>query len=321
MRVTPHFVKKAEGFNEEHLAAILDLDYRNHQDLQALACVCFTCFTGIRIEDLHQANTANVTRTASTTKNPRNWKIQLLKAKNDPDGTGPLENRTWLVPCCCLVEHLEKEAKQSFARKLKANPLVSCISPCPLFLLECPLPNDKYSNPSLFRALTSKGSNRTLTCNPLGISSIRDLTRLVNERLPINLQMINPSGHSGRVTLSSIAMNNNVGSVEVSAATKHKDPKSLLGYIRKDDGSLGAAALGVSNAIKKRGRDFSIASVEFDTDVDEEEEENMSSKSNVASNNIVNNKSTKKVKYSDGKNLINLTFDMREYHYDNNKQE
>jgi hypothetical protein len=28
-------------------------------------------------------------------------------------------------------------------------------------------------------------------------------------------------------------MNNNVGSVEVAANTKHRDPKSLLGYIRK----------------------------------------------------------------------------------------
>jgi len=113
-RVTPHFDKKAEGFNEEQLAAILDLDFQNYQDLQALACVFFTCFTGIRIKDLHQANTAYVTRTASSTKNPRNWKIQLLKTKNDPDGTGPLENRTWIIHSCCLID-LEKEAKQSFA--------------------------------------------------------------------------------------------------------------------------------------------------------------------------------------------------------------
>ena len=63
-------------------------------------------------------------------------------------------------------------------------------------------------------------------------------------------------------------MNNNIGSVEVAAATKHQDPKSLLGFIRKDDNSLEAAALGVSYAVKKWGRDFSIAVVEFDTDPD-----------------------------------------------------
>jgi len=103
-------VKKAEGFNEEQLAAVLDLDIQNHQDLQALACVCFTCFTGIRIEDLHQANTADVTRTAFSSKNPQNWKINLLKTKNNPDGTGPLGKRTLIVPCYCLVD-LDKEVK------------------------------------------------------------------------------------------------------------------------------------------------------------------------------------------------------------------
>jgi len=99
-------------------------------------------------------------------------------------------------------------------------------------------------------------------------------------------------------------MNNNAGSVEVGAATKHKDPKSLLGYIRKDDGSLRAAALGVSNAVKKRGRDCSIAGVEFD--IDEETEEINQASSNL----IVDNENTKKLNYSDGKNIINLTFNM-----------
>jgi len=135
-------------------------------------------------------------------------------------------------------------------------------------------------------------------------------------RLPVQLQLMHPTGHTGRVTLSSIAMNNNVGSVEVAAATNHKDPKSLLGYIKKDDSSLGAAALGVSNAIKKRGRDLSIAGVEFDTDIDEGNENSSSSSVPILNNNINSNLS-KKVNYSDGKNSINLTFDMREYHYAN----
>ena len=120
-------------------------------------------------------------------------------------------------------------------------------------------------------------------------------------RLPVQLQLMHPTGHTGRVTLSSIAMNNNVGSVEVAAATKHRDPKCLLGYIRKDDSSLGAAALGVS-----------IAGVEFDTDIDE------GSSSVPILNNNVNSNLSKKVNYSDGKDSINLTFDMREYHYANN---
>ena len=144
---------------------------------------------------------------------------------------------------------------------------------------------------------------RTFTCNPLGIHSSRDFTILVNERLPAHLQLFNPTGHSGRVALSSIAMNNNVGSVEVAAATKHS--------------SLGAAALGVSNAVKKRGRDLSIAAVEFDTDPDEGNENWHSSSASILNTNVNNNLS-KKVNCSDGKNSIILTFEMREYHYANN---
>jgi len=147
----------------------------------------------------------------------------------------------------------------------------------------------QYPNPSLLR---------TLTCNPLGIHSIRDLTKLVNERLPAHLQLFNPTGHSGRITLSSIAMNNNVGSVEVAAATKHRDPKSLLGYIQKDDTSLGKAALSVSNALKKRGSEFSIAGVEFDTDQDKGTEISNSSSDTMVNNNV-NTNFSKQVNYSE----------------------
>ena len=190
---------------------------------------------------------------------------------------------------------------------------MQCIAPCPYsfidkFHRECPVSNLKQEVPKLFRALTPKGLNRTLTCFPLEIGKIRDLTRLVNERLPTELQLTNPSGHSGRVSLSSIAINNNVGSIEVAAATKHKDPKSLLGYVRKDDGVLGSAALGVAEAIKKRGRDFSIAEVEFDTDEDNEEP-NVADKL-IMNNNTNNINTTRKMNYSDGKNQMNCTFNL-----------
>ena len=211
-----------------------------------------------------------------------------------------IENRTWIILCCCLVD-LEKGAKQRFDRQLSINPLVQCIAPCPYsfidkFLRECPVSNLKLEVPKLFRALTPKGLNRTLTCFPLGIGKIRDFTRLVNERLPTELQLTNPSGHSGRVSLSSIAINNNVGSIEVAAATKH------------NDGVLGSAALGVAEAIKKRGRDFSIAGIEFDTD--EENEEPNSADKLIINNNTNNINTTKKMNYSDGKNQMNFTFNL-----------
>ena len=108
------------------------------------------------------------------------------------------------------------------------------------------------------------------------------------------------------MSLSSIAINNNIGNIEDGAATKHKDPKSLLGYIRKDDGVLGSAALGVAEVVKKRDRDFSIAGVEFDTD-EENEEPKVTDKLVINDNTDINN-TTKKMNYADGKNQMNFTF-------------
>jgi hypothetical protein len=110
------------------------------------------------------------------------------------------------------------------------------------------------------------------------------------------------------MSLSSIAINNNIGSIEVAAATKHKDPKSLFGYIRKDDGVLGSPALGVAEVVKKRGRDFSIAGVEFDTD-EENEEPKVTDKLVINDNTDINN-TTKKMNYADGKNQMNFTFNL-----------
>ena len=66
--------------------------------------------------------------------------------------------------------------------------------------------------------------------------------------------------------------------------------------------------------LKEWGRDFPIAGVEFVTD--EEAKENKQSSSNLIAS---NNENTRKVSYSDGKNQINLTFDMNKYHYDKKK--
>ena len=50
------------------------------------------------------------------------------------------------------------------------------------------LPLNTDGTASLYASYLKKFS-LFVTCNPLGIQSIRDLTRLVNERLPIHLQL------------------------------------------------------------------------------------------------------------------------------------
>ena len=64
----------------------------------------------------------------------------------------------------------------------------------------------------------------------------------------------------------------------------------------------------MAEAIKKRGRDFSIAGVEFDTDEDNEEP-NVADKL-IMNNNTNNINTTKKMNCSDGKNQMNFTFNL-----------
>ena len=59
-----------------------------------------------------------------------------------------------------------------------------------------------------------------------------------NLHIPSELQVENPTGHSGRKTFCSVAVNNNVSALVVAQATKHKDPKILMEYVSLSDNSL-----------------------------------------------------------------------------------
>ena len=63
--------------------------------------------------------------------------------------------------------------------------------------------------------------------------------------------------------------------------------------------------LDVAEVVKKRGRDFSIAGVEFDTD----EEPKVNDKLVINDNTDITN-TTKKMNYADGKNQMNFTFNL-----------
>ena len=67
----------------------------------------------------------------------------------------------------------------------------------------------------------------------------------VNSRLPEYLQLLNPTGHTPRRSMISIAVNAKVESVVVALATKHKDPK-LLGYVEAAPECVMAAGLAVA---------------------------------------------------------------------------
>ena len=60
---------------------------------------------------------------------------------------------------------------------------------------------------------------------------MRDSIGKINSRLSEYLQLKNPTSHTPRRSMITIAVNVKVDPVVVSLATKHKDPKSFLGYI------------------------------------------------------------------------------------------
>ena len=114
--------------------------------------------------------------------------------------------------------------------------------------------------------------------------------------------------------MSSITINSNVGSVEVGTATKHREKIMLT--LEKMMILLEQQHL-VSLVLLTNEAEILIAGVEFGPDP-VEGTENLHYSSAAISNYNVNTKLSKKVNCSDGKNSINFTFDMHEYHYANN---
>ena len=170
-------------------------------------------FSGMRMNDLHEMRSRNVSQIEHTPDAPRHFKFVMEATKNDMEGQGPLSTLTHLVPCICLT-HLDDDSSLKFARKLCEDPEVDCAVACPfnVILEYCSRIPDadgsvhdlKYGKSgghvplAFFRAITTRGGdNRVFTKNPWGINSLRD------DRLPVYLQLTIPTGHSTRRSLIS----------------------------------------------------------------------------------------------------------------------
>jgi len=91
----------------------------------------------------------------------------------------------------------------------------------------------------------------------VGINMIRKALKDLNLRLPSNLQLKKPTGHTGRHSYASISMNAESGGdmLATSAGTGHRDPKSLQGYVKagpilkmQAGRSIGKAIAGASSS-------------------------------------------------------------------------
>ena len=81
------------------------------------------------------------------------------------------------------------------------------------------------------------------------------------------------TGKSGRMTFSTIAMNDTtVGGEITAAATKHRDPKTLMGYVAAKPGVLMAAAIEIGKAVKNSNNPNRLAGVELSPVVENDSE-------------------------------------------------
>lgn len=65
---------------------------------------------------------------------------------------------------------------------------------------------------------------------PLGINSLYAISKTINSRLPKQYQIERPTGHSGRHTFISNAINSGVDPETVAKASKHKDVNCVQKY-------------------------------------------------------------------------------------------
>ena len=108
-----------------------------------------------------------------------------------------------------------------------------------------------------WRALSSRGdiSSRTLTRLPLGINLIKCFTDNMKALLPPTLQWEGKAtGKTARMTFTTLAVNNGVENLITAAATKHRDPKTMMGYVKPNVQTFTGAAIGIGSALKKQRR-------------------------------------------------------------------
>jgi hypothetical protein len=62
------------------------------------------------------------------------------------------------------------------------------------------------------------------------------------------------TGKTARMTFTTLAVNNGVENLITAAATKHRDPKTMMGYVKPNVQTFTGAAIGIGSALKKQRR-------------------------------------------------------------------
>ena len=126
---------------------------------------------------------------------------------------------------------------------------------------------------SFFRALDQSKTVKSFTKGPLGINKMKEAFSYANDRLPDNLKVVDPTGHSGRVSFMNNAKRGGASDLSVCASTHHAvSGKSATGYLNGNERVICTeGALAIGNVIMKELEDSDttkgIGGYEFDIDV------------------------------------------------------
>ncbi len=269
MKSDPYHVTNATPYEKESINVMMDLAIKDHGDYVKKAFMAITIFTSMRSQDCHTLRSKGCSFVPATKDNPRHYSFVLDRIKNDPSGSGPVDGRTFLCPCICM-KVMEDKDKKLMLKDLKKDPLCACWTPCPFnvirqYLEVIPDPfgaemeaerlnNVKLQPLPFFRSQNTVG-RRLYLRGPLGINSLYNIGKYINGRLPQSMQIDRPTGHSGRHTFISHAINSGVDAQVVAKASKHKDVNCVQKYYRESTSSKLLPALCIGAVDEKEDKD------------------------------------------------------------------
>jgi hypothetical protein len=267
LKARPHVTKSASEFSTAAMMEICGLVSMNLGEVQDVAIVSMGNFSSMRSRDLHALDSKNVTKLPMDKVAPRRYRFYLENMKNDMEGVRNVEEREFMVPCLCL-ESLRKEESAVFRKQLKTDPDAECCTICPYDAVSkyrdmVPDPTGEMreafrrnspSQPSLsfFRSRATLGMRQFLT-TPLGINKIKGAFARVNARLDPLLAVERPSGHTGRHSFVSGAINGGVSCEVVAKASKHRCAEALMKYNHPKDNQKVTPAIAIGADARRGG--------------------------------------------------------------------
>lgn len=224
----------------------------------------FAVYAIMRNKDIYEIRSRFLSVLPAQNSLPRRYRTVLMTTKNDPTGSGPIENREYLVPCICS-ERMNASEKRSFTLRLKSNPNLPCDSvDCPYgairdYLALCPHPFGVEGKDLRFMRSRVTRGELGFTQGNMGEHTMQGIANRMNDLLPEHLKIEKATGHSGRHTGTSIAVNSGVDSSVIAKVSHHKDPRALAIYQKQDEAVRLSTALAIGSSSGRKEEEEEVA--------------------------------------------------------------